>query len=53
MAHISEEVNEKTEISTEEIIHDLSRTDNNEESEQLLDNENAKTPSAKLMKYKT
>ena len=44
MAQISEEVKDKTEVSTEELIHELSRTDDNEESEQLLDNENAKTP---------
>ena len=53
MAQNSEEVKEKTEVITEELIHELSKTNDNEESEQLLDDENAKTPSTKLSKYKT
>ena len=32
VAQISEEVKDKTEVSTDELIHELSRTDDNEES---------------------
>ena len=48
MAYISEEVNDKTEISAEDIVYDMSKKDNNE---QFMNIESAKTPSAKLMKY--